>query len=335
MKLVKQASKPLASISLDLDNQWSYMKIHGDPGWEKFPSYLDIFIPRVLEVLDRLNLKITFFVVGQDAALDKNREALSLLTKSGHEVGNHSFHHEPWLHLYSKEQIKREILDAEEQIIRATGQKPIGFRGPGFSWTPNLIEVLAENGYLYDATTFPTYIGPLARMYYFSKSNFKEEEKNKRGELFGSFKDGFRPIKPYYWKSNSNGRLLEIPITTIPFIKTPFHLTYLLYLSRFSFGLLSFYLKVALTLCRLTRTGLSFLLHPLDLLDGRQVPELDFFPGMDLGAHHKANLLKRVLKEITKHFTLVNMGIHAQAILGKKAVDNGYIFRTDPTLSKE
>jgi peptidoglycan-N-acetylglucosamine deacetylase len=26
-------SKPIASLSLDLDNKWSYMKTHGDPGW--------------------------------------------------------------------------------------------------------------------------------------------------------------------------------------------------------------------------------------------------------------------------------------------------------------
>ena len=65
------AGKPLASISLDLDNLWSYMKTHGDPGWESFPSYLDTFIPVVLDILDDLNLKITFFIVGQDAALER------------------------------------------------------------------------------------------------------------------------------------------------------------------------------------------------------------------------------------------------------------------------
>ena len=48
--------KPLASISLDLDNLWSYMKTHGDPGWESFPSYLDTFIPLVLDLLDELDL---------------------------------------------------------------------------------------------------------------------------------------------------------------------------------------------------------------------------------------------------------------------------------------
>ncbi len=29
--------KPIASLSLDLDNKWSYMKTHGDAGWESFP----------------------------------------------------------------------------------------------------------------------------------------------------------------------------------------------------------------------------------------------------------------------------------------------------------
>ncbi len=43
-------AKPVASLSLDLDNQWSYMKTHGDAGWESFPSYLDIVVPRVLEL---------------------------------------------------------------------------------------------------------------------------------------------------------------------------------------------------------------------------------------------------------------------------------------------
>ena len=37
--------KLLASISLDLDDQWSYMKVHGDEGWETFPSYLDVVLP--------------------------------------------------------------------------------------------------------------------------------------------------------------------------------------------------------------------------------------------------------------------------------------------------
>ena len=85
--------KPLASISLDLDNQWSYMKIHGDSGWEDFPSYLDIFVPHIIKTLKELDQKNTFFIVGQDAVLSKNYDALKSISQHGHEIGNHSFKH--------------------------------------------------------------------------------------------------------------------------------------------------------------------------------------------------------------------------------------------------
>ena len=312
--------KPYASISLDLDNQWSYMKIYGDVGWEKYPSYMDIFVPYALDILDQFKLKVTFFVVGQDAVLEKNIDVLRLLNARGHEVGNHSFSHDPWLHLYSKTQLEKEILETELQIVRFTGQKPVGFRGPGFSWTKNLLDVLVKHDYMYDTTTLPTYLGPVARAYYFRNPNLTAEEKNKRKEIPGGFKEGVRPINPYFWKLPSGGKLLEIPVTTIPIIKTPFHMSYLLFLGRFSVFIMLLYLKIALTMCRLTRTEPSFVIHPTDLLGGDQVPGMRFFPGMDLSAHRKLEIFKRVIRELSRHFTLVNMRFHAESILQRNNI---------------
>ena len=51
--------KQTASLSLDLDNQWSYMKTHGDDGWDTFPSYLGVVIPRFIDLLDELSIKMT------------------------------------------------------------------------------------------------------------------------------------------------------------------------------------------------------------------------------------------------------------------------------------
>src|SRR5207247_3722532 len=96
--------RPIASLSLDLDNKWSYLKTHGDPEWERLPSYLDVVVPRVLDILKARNLTITVFIVGQDAALDKNRELLRAIAAAGHEIGNHSFHHAPWPHPSSEDQ---------------------------------------------------------------------------------------------------------------------------------------------------------------------------------------------------------------------------------------
>lgn len=308
-------AKPLASLSLDLDNLWSYMKTHGDSGWESFPSYLDILIPMVLEIFDELNLKVTFFIVGQDAALDKNEKALKLITQHGHKVGNHSFHHEPWLHLYRKNKIQREIIETEEQIYRITEQKPIGFRGPGFSWSPSLLEVLIENNYVYDASTLPTYIGPLARLYYFWKSDLSAEEKIKRKKIFGTFNEGLRPIRPYYLQVKPEKKILEIPVTTMPIIKTPFHLSYLIYLSRFSKELMLSYLKISLFLCRITKTAPSFLLHPLDFLGYDKVTELKFFPGMDRESNQKVETFKKVILTLSKSFKLVNLNSHAEFLI--------------------
>ena len=55
------------SLSLDLDNKWSYLKTHGSDKWKGFPSYLDVVVPRILDFLDERDIRITFFVVGQDA----------------------------------------------------------------------------------------------------------------------------------------------------------------------------------------------------------------------------------------------------------------------------
>jgi peptidoglycan/xylan/chitin deacetylase (PgdA/CDA1 family) len=133
--------RPLASVSLDVDNLWSYLKTHGDAGWESRPSYLDVFIPYALDALDAVGIKITFFIVGVDADRDDNAKALSAITERGHEVGNHSFEHEPWLHLYGLDELERDIVRAEEAIESALGQRPIGlisWRSAAICTTPPL-----------------------------------------------------------------------------------------------------------------------------------------------------------------------------------------------------
>jgi peptidoglycan-N-acetylglucosamine deacetylase len=303
--LTLSRNKPLAGISLDLDNQWSYMKIHGDEGWDKYPSYFDIFIPHVLDILNELELKITFFIVGKDAESEENRKYLRMITEKGHEVGNHSYYHESWLNSYSYEEIEKEIIAAEEAIENATGQTPEGFRGPGFSWSMDLLKVLEERGYKYDASTLPTYLGPLSRKYYFMKSDLSEEEKEARKELFGKFTDGFRKLRPYYFKLGNCRQILEIPVTTMPLLKLPFHLSYLIYLNNISPVLMKIYLNAALFLCDITRTPISFLLHPLDIIGGDQIKQLAFFPGMNIKTEKKVNICKSVLFKLKRNYEIV------------------------------
>jgi peptidoglycan-N-acetylglucosamine deacetylase len=300
-------NKPLASISLDLDNLWSYMKTHGDEDWKNYPSYYEVFVPYVLDVLRQLDLKITFFIVGIDAAEHKNKIYLKMIHDEGHDIGNHSFSHEVWINEYSREQFEQDLEKAEKAIHDATGKRTKGFRGPGFSWNKMMMEVLYDHQYHYDASTLPTFIGPLARIYFFWKSDFSQEQQKKRKNLFGPFHEGFRRVKPYWWNLGNGKKLAEIPITTIPFFKFPFHLSYLVYLNSYSPLLMKSYLNIALFMCDITRTPVSFLLHPLDLLGGDKIGQLSFFPGMNVSSDKKIEIFRTVVSKLQRRYNVVSM----------------------------
>ncbi len=307
------SSKPIASVSLDLDDKWTYMKTRGDARWSTYPSYLPIVIPRVLQFLKERGLTITFFIVGQDAVLEHNRELLRSISDAGHEIGNHSFKHEPWLHLYSEPELAEELRAAESAIEQATGKRPNGFRGPGFSVSETVIKVLIGRGYNYDASTLPTFLGPLARAYYFFTAKLGKEERKRRAKLYGTARDGLRPIRMHTWRA-AEGAITELPVTTMPLVRTPFHLSYLIYLSVFSPALAKLYMKIAFTLCKWAKVPPSFLLHPLDFLGPDEAPELAFFPGMGLSVEQKMRVANVAFDELEKRFRLVSMQKHVASV---------------------
>jgi peptidoglycan/xylan/chitin deacetylase (PgdA/CDA1 family) len=286
------------------------MKTHGDAGWTEYPSYLDIVVPRVLRFLEERALRITFFVVGQDAALRHNQQILRSISEAGHEIGNHSFRHEPWLHLYSPAEMASELEAAETAIETATGHCPRGFRGPGFSVSDGVIDALIARGYQYDASTLPTFLGPLARLYYFFTAKLSDEEKHQRSKLYGTLRDGLRPLQMHRWHA-STGSITEIPVTTMPLFRLPFHLSYLIYLAAYSRPLADLYLRMALTACRWRNVPPSFLLHPLDFLGPSEAPELSFFPGMRLPLETKLRVATDALSRISSYYDLVPMCVHA------------------------
>ena len=288
-------------------------------GWDSFPSYLDTVVPRILDFLDERGLKITFFIVGQDAALTKNYTAIRSIAEAGHEIGNHSFNHEAWLHLYTAEQFEKDLVQTEEHIQRVTGQKPVGFRGPGYSLSSTVLRVLSQHGYLYDASTLPTFIGPLARAYYFMTTKLSQDEHEHRKLLFGSFRDGFKPLCPYQWQIDGKKiGLLEISVTTLPIFKIPFHVSYIMYIRCYSRMLAKTYFQSAIKLCQITHTYPSLLLHPLDFLGSDDIKELSFFPAMNLDRKKKIHLVDEILRVYTDRFKIVSLGEYVHTIMPEK-----------------
>lgn len=312
--------KPTASLSLDLDNAWSYLKTRGDESWQSFPTYLELVVARFLTLLDAHDVRMTVFVVGQDAERDENRKAMATLGASRHEIGNHSFHHEPWLPTYTRAEIYAELSRAQVAIEAATGRRPVGFRAPGYAISPAILDVLAELGFSYDCSSLPTFIGPLARTYYFMSTKMAPEDRARRKGLYGSWKDAFKPLRPHALHF-PQGELIEIPVTTFPGLRVPIHFSYVLYLCGFSVELGLRYFATALDACRLARIEPSLLFHPLDVLDVSDVPSLAFFPAMAMPAVQKIGILDRALALFAERFAIDAVGEHARAHGAREVTD--------------
>lgn len=82
---------------------------------------------QLLEILQRHQIKATFFVVGK--AIEKHPETVQLLLSKGHELGNHSYSHKPLL--FKKPGIIWSEIEKTDQILRQLGVKrEIHFRAP-------------------------------------------------------------------------------------------------------------------------------------------------------------------------------------------------------------
>ncbi len=81
----------------------------------------------VLEVLERYNVKATFFVVGAD--VDREPATLRRVAAAGHAIGNHSYTH-PNLAYLSATEIASELTKTQDAIARAGVARPTCFRPP-------------------------------------------------------------------------------------------------------------------------------------------------------------------------------------------------------------
>jgi hypothetical protein len=175
----------------------------------------------------------------------------------------------------------------------------------------------------------PTFLGPLARWYYFRTARLSEEQREQREILFGTLADGLRPLRPYRWRL-PEGSLLEIPVTTLPLLRVPFHLSYVLYASETSPALARSYFRMALGLCRLSRIEPSLLLHPLEFLGAEDAPSLAFFPAMRMPAELKLRRVRSYLEALCSAFDVVTVGEHSRRLQGRPLRERAPEFRGVP-----
>lgn len=98
--------------------------------------------PRILEILDRYEVKATFFVVGYNA--ERRPDLLAEAVARGHEIGNHTWRHVD-LTKQRSEEARRSIALGECAVYAAVGSTPRYFRPPRGQLTGTAMRYAAEN----------------------------------------------------------------------------------------------------------------------------------------------------------------------------------------------
>lgn len=101
--------------------------------------------PKILDLLQKYDVKATFFVVGKKVVL--HPELVRRATLEGHEIANHTYNHIYFTKRMAVESIQKEILKAEQTIYRTTGTIPTLFRPPGGFYSENVIRAAHNAGY--------------------------------------------------------------------------------------------------------------------------------------------------------------------------------------------
>jgi polysaccharide deacetylase family protein (PEP-CTERM system associated) len=125
--------------------------------WEKYEIRIYEGVNRILEELEKRNLKGTFFCLGWLA--EKHPTIIKEIYKNGHQIGCHSYQHQ-LSYKFSKEQFLQDTDRAKKLLEDVTGDKINSFRAPGFSIIKSNIdyfEVLINLGFIYDASIFPAF----------------------------------------------------------------------------------------------------------------------------------------------------------------------------------
>lgn len=102
-------------------------------------------LPRILDTLDELGLRATFFVEGLNAKLYP--EALREISDRGHDLGYHGWRHEYWASLSPSEEAR--LLERGVHEMDRVGVRPHGFRPPGGRLNPSSLGLLKRLGFTY------------------------------------------------------------------------------------------------------------------------------------------------------------------------------------------
>jgi hypothetical protein len=246
-------------------------------------------LPRLLDILARHSVLATFFVVSRD--VEAERSVLRSLADAGHEIASHSATHPLGFSRLTFDRLTREIADSRQALESGLGVEVTGFRAPNWDLDPRAVPILAQAGYRYDASGFPSWLQVAARAVLAVRAR-------RPGPLVESrlWPFTFRRL-PHRWRAGGT-MIDEYPISVTPGVRWPVYhtLRYMVDADRFEASLDGF-----------VRRG-EPLLYPVHAVDALGLVEdhiderLARHPGMDRPLPEKLELLDQAIAAIAARF---------------------------------
>ena len=149
------AEPPKLLLSVDFED-WHQL-VHrrlGLPDWDRPHAVLEGQTLRLLDLLDELDARATFFLLGMSVA--NHRELVAEIVGRGHEPASHGYAHAR-VYDQTREEFRADVERSAAIVEETAGRRPIAYRAPAFSInrrTPWAYDVLTEAGFAYDSSQY-------------------------------------------------------------------------------------------------------------------------------------------------------------------------------------
>lgn len=169
-------------LTLDLENDWYF----DDSNFDHLTfQYIDKFV----DIIQSLNVPLSIFVVGRTLERFPD-EVKVLLSRLDCEFHLHSYQHDTEKNYDFRQEVRRG-MDTFSDFF---GYPPIGYRAPQGNIEQGELTILAEEGFKFDSSVFPSYRP-------------------------GIYNNLTAPLEPYVPKETEE--LYEVPVGAFPVIRVP------------------------------------------------------------------------------------------------------------------
>ena len=147
-------------LTVDVEDYYqvsAFEPIVGLTKWDQYPSRVVNNTRTIIQVLDRHDVKATFFVLGWIG--EKNPELVREIIEGGHDIGCHSYQHR-LIYTLSPNEFREDTRRAKDVLEQITGKSVLGYRAPSYSITSQSLwayGILEELGFEFSSSVFPIY----------------------------------------------------------------------------------------------------------------------------------------------------------------------------------